>query len=220
MKRRRGTAVLGLALLGAALLSLGGCEVPLLIGGMAQNFEREKKIEVPAEYTGLEERTVAILVSSDMSTMYDHPMVPANVAFNVASRIQSNVPGVRVRDPRLVTQWQYQTPGWTSMPLGDIAVELDVERVVVIDLYEFRLNPPGNRYIWDGVAAATIGIIEREAIDPDQYAETFSVIAKFPPFDLPRDSANEGQIMTGLLVRFVERSAWLFYTHIEDKYPK
>jgi len=211
----------GLVLLILSLLATTGCEIPLLIGGMAQNIEREKKIEVPAEYEGLEDRTVAILVQSDMATLFEHPMVPANIAFNVASRVQSNVPGVRVRDPRLVTQWQYQTPGWTSMPLGDIAVELDVERVVVIDLYEFRLNPPGNRWIWEGVAAATVGIIERDSVDPDQFAVTYNVLARFPSFEgLGRDSANEGQIQTGLLVKFVERTAWLFYTHIEDKYPQ
>lgn len=204
-----------------AALCAAGCEIPLLIGGMAQNFEREKKIEVPAEYDGLENRTVAILVQSDMGTLYEHPMVPANIAFNVASRVQSNVPGVRVRDPRLVTQWQYQTPGWTTMPLGDIAVELDVERVVMIDLYEFRLNPPGNRWVWDGVCAATVGIVEREAIDPDQFVVTYNVVSRFPGIDgLGRDSANEGQIQTGLLVKFVERTSWLFYTHIEDKYPE
>lgn len=217
MIRRTG---LGL-LMGVSLFAAAGCEIPYLIGGIAQNIERDKKIEVPAEYDGLENRTVAILIQADMATLYEHPMVPANIAFNVASRIQSNVAGVRVRDPRLVSQWQYQTPGWSTLPLGDLATELDVERVVVVDLYEFRLNPPGNRWVWDGVCAATVGIVERESLDPDQFAVTYNVVAKYPPFEgLGRDSASEGQIQTGVLYRFVERCSWLFYTHIEAKYPE
>ena len=35
-----------------------------------------------------------------------------------------------------------------------------MERLVFIDLYEYRLNPTGNSYLWDGVAGGHIGVVE------------------------------------------------------------
>lgn len=221
-QHRAGTVrrVIALACAASALagaVTLAGCDA---LGAAAYFAEKDKKLEIPAEYEGLQDKTVAVVVHADMSTLYEHPVVPANIAANVSGRIQTNVAGVKVRDPREVLAWQYQTPGWMAMPYGDIARELDVDRVVYIDLYEYRLNPEGNRWLWEGVCAANVGIIEREGIDPDGFADTYNVVGKFPLVEgVGRDSATEAQIQTGLLVRFIEEASWLFYTHIEAKYP-
>ncbi|MDZ4755225.1 MAG: hypothetical protein SGJ11_12125 [Phycisphaerae bacterium] len=199
---------------------LSGCAVMGIAGAVGNEIERNKKIEVLAEYDGLENRTCAVLVHADASTLYDFPNVTLNVAANVAVRIQSNVKGVSLLAPATVAQWQYQTPAWTTLPYGQIADELGVDRVVIIDIYEFRLNPPGNQYLWEGVAAANIGIIERDGLDPDAYAYTFDVRSSFPNQEgIGRESASAQAILTGLLTKFVQKSSWLFYTHIEDKYP-
>ncbi|MDZ4829558.1 MAG: hypothetical protein SGJ09_05085 [Phycisphaerae bacterium] len=209
---------------GAALLSclaLGGCFVPGLIGALGNEAERHKKIEVLAQYEGLENRSVAVVVHADASTLYEYPTAGAMIAGNVAFRIQSNVKGVSVLAPATVIQWQYQTPAWTTLPYGQVADELGVERVVFIDIYEFRLNPPGNQYVWDGLAAATVGIIERDGTDRDTFAESFDVKAAFPTTEdpLPRESISEANMQNGMMAKFVQECAWLFHTHIEDKYP-
>ncbi|MFO0874855.1 MAG: hypothetical protein U0575_12915 [Phycisphaerales bacterium] len=207
-------ALVAATALGAAL---GGCKI---FGAVAYFAEKDKKIEIPPEYDGLQNETVAVVVQADMATLYEHPTVPANIATNVSHRIQMNVAGVTVRDPREVLAWQYQTPGWMTLPYGDIARELDVDRVVYIDMYEYRLNPPGNRWLWEGVCAANVGIIEREGLDPDSFSHTYNVVGKFPPIEgVGRDNATQSQIETGVIVRFIEEASWLFYTHIQPKYP-
>lgn len=220
MKRRR-KALIALAGSGLGLLALAqsGCVVADLVANAGYAIEKEKKIEVLAQYTGLENQTVAIVVQADMSTLYDHPMLVPNLSANLGVRLQSNVPGIKVRDAREVLAWQYHTPGWSTMPYGDIAKELDVTRVLYVDIYEFRLNPPGNRWTWDGVCAANVGVVERGGIDPDSFAEAYNVVVRFPPQELGRDSASANQIETGLIVKFIEKTAWLFYNHIEQKYP-
>jgi hypothetical protein len=35
-----------------------------------------------------------------------------------------------------------------------------------------------------------------------------------------RESARAEDIERGLLTKFVQRTSWLFYRHIEDKYPQ
>jgi hypothetical protein len=130
------------------------------------------------------------------------------------------VAGARVVDPRLVVDWQMRTTQWEALPYGELATRLGVERVVHIDIYEYRLHPPGNRWLWEGVCLATISIIEAESADPDLFVETFTVQTTFPNVPgLSRDEATPGQIETGLIADFVKKTAWLFHTHIEPKYP-
>lgn len=203
-----------------ALLAAGGCQVMGIVGAVSGQLERAKKIEVLAEYDGLRNRSVAVVVQSDLSLLYEHPTVAPNVAANLSGRIAAEVEGAKVLDPRVVLQWQWQTPNWTALPYGEVAEELGVERVVVVDIHEYRLHPPGNSWLWDGVAGATIGVIERGGFEHDEFAETFSVVEKFPDMEgVAKDSANARQIETGLLSKFIQRIAWLFYDHIEDKYP-
>ena len=150
-----------------ACLPLGGCWVFGVASAVGDNIESLKKIEVLAKYDGLENRTVAVLLQVDMQTAYEHPTAMANVSLNLAFTLRKNVHGVRVLDPTVALAWQHQNPSWPAMPLGKIAQELDVERLVVVDLYEYRLNPPGNRWLWDGLAAANVGIVEHDGLDPD-----------------------------------------------------
>ena len=213
---RRGV---GLLLLGGVPL-LGGCAVGALVGGMAQNWEYQKLVEVHAAYDGLQNKTVAVLVDADLAILYEHPSVAVNVAVNVSSEIARNVEGATVLPSGVIAQWQFRTPQWNAMPYGEIAEALDVDRVVHIDIYEYRLHPRGNRWLWEGVCSAHVGVIEREGIDPDSYVEVFDVEAAFPDIKgVGRDSTNSALVQTGLLVLFVKRTAKLFYRHLDPKYP-
>ena len=208
------------SLLAATVFASGGCFIANLAGAIGGEIERNKKIEVLAEYEGLENKSVAVIVHADAATLYEFPSVAQTVSGNVAFRIQQNVRGVSILPPAAVAQWQYQTPAWSTLPYGQIADELNVDRVVLIDMYEYRLNPPGNMYLWEGVAAANVGVIERNGLDPDSFAATFDIRVRFPNQEgIGRESASSADIQTGVLTKFVQKCAWLFYTHIEDKYP-
>lgn len=207
-------------LLLAGGFGLAGCQFGHLVGGMAQNYEYSKLIEVHPEYDGLEDKTVAVVVDADLATLYEYPDAAITVATNVSHRIQRSVPGALVLSPQIISDWQYRTPQWGALPFSDIASGLDVDRVVHIDLFEFRLNPPGNRWLWEGVCAGNVGIIERDGLDPDNFVETFRIAVNFPKEQgVGRDNADAAVIKSGLLTLFVEETAWLFYRHYEAKYP-
>ena len=215
--RRRLVAAAVSTSLAAASLVAGGCAAFGAIGAISAQIDREKQIEVLAEYDGLRNRTTAVVVQSAPAMSYEYPTVVANIT---SRRLAENVEGIQLLDPRLVLQWQYQTPHWAALPYGRIAEELGVERVVLIDIYEYRLHPPGNTWVWDGVAAATVGVIEAGLFDTDEFADSFSVTVRFPDMEgVSRESASASQIETGLLVKFYQGTAWLFFDHIEDKYP-
>lgn len=198
----------------------GGCAAGKLAGAMLQADEYQKKIEVNPKYAGLENKTVAVLVDADLSTLYEHPGLVANIAGGVSARVQRHVPGARVLAPNAVIDWQYRTPQWSTLPFGELAHQLNVDRIVHIEVLEYRLNPPGNRYLWEGVCLGRVSIAERDGLDPDTFVESFDVSVEFPKIKgVGRESATQPQIQTGLLAQFIEKTTWLFYQHQEPKYP-
>ena len=116
--------ILAALLAGTAFLAVSGCQLFGVAGVIGQNIEREKKIEVLAEYDGLRSSTCAVVVITDMMVMYEHPGAVANICVNLSRRIQQNVEGVQVLDPRVVLDWTHHTPGWQTMPYGRLCEEL------------------------------------------------------------------------------------------------
>ncbi len=203
-----------------AMLLTGSCAPIYAIGGMAQNFEYQKEVEVHAKYQGLEHMTVAVLVDSDLALRYERPNLVPQLTVNLSRAIGKNVPGVRIMAPAQVLQWQYQTPEWNLLPRSEVAKQLGVERIVWVDMQVFRLHPQGNAWLWEGVAEAEVGIVEEDGFDPDAFTDAWRIKAKFPDLStLERDGATEDAIRLGLEATFVKRTAWLFYSHKEPKYP-
>ena len=58
------------AALAVGAFATSGCQLFGVAGVIGQNIEREKKIEVLAEYDGLRFSTCAVVVITDMMVMY------------------------------------------------------------------------------------------------------------------------------------------------------
>ncbi len=201
-------------------LSLCGCQLGQLVGAVAQSEEYQKLVDTPPRYAGLKDKTIAVLVQTDMATLYEHPELVASITGGVSARIGRDVPGAKVLNPQHIIDWQYRTPQWSVLPHGELMEQLNVERVVFIDVLEFRLNPPGNRYLWEGVCVGRVGVMERNSIDPDSFVETFDIQGKYPTKSgMSRESAREDIIQFGLLQDFIMKTTWLFHQHLEPKYP-
>lgn len=201
-------------------LVLSGCIAGKLAGAMGAAQEAQKLNEVLPRYTGLENHTVAVVVEADYVTTFERPSLVQTVASGVTFRIAKWVPNVQVLDPTVVLNWQFTKPQWNTLPYGEIAAQLNVDRVVFVEILEYRLNPPGNQWLWEGVAVARVGIVERGGLDPDSFSDTFDISAEYPAVSgVTRENAAQVQIETGLLYEFVKRTGWLFHLHYEPKHP-
>ncbi|MFG0259422.1 MAG: hypothetical protein ACF8LK_03635, partial [Phycisphaerales bacterium JB041] len=213
--RSNARAVRG-AVLAAISLALAGCAVAPLIGGMASSAERTGSTTFEAEYSGLPGQTYAVVAWADRSTQSQYPALVPNLIQRVDLRLaehanaSGHVPGDEV------TQYLANHPQWVAWPRSRLAEELDVDRIVLVEINEFRTNEHGNEYLWDGLGWATVSVIERGSSGSDAEAFRKEIRVRFPdargygPSEISRDG-----VASTLLKRIIDRAAWLFYTHDE-----
>lgn len=207
-------------------LTLGGCALGQLVGGMAASAEREGSREVKAKYRGLEDKSFAVFVAADRTIQAEFPQIVPAFTQEITRRLSENAGASGVLPADDVLQFQFQRPDWVAKSSAEIAKLLEVERLVFVELDEFTLNEPGNRYEWRGVAAATISVIERDSAQGEAYSSSApafreAVRVRFPDSQgQTLDNLAAQTVLSELSRRFCERSAWLFYDHEEKNIIK
>ncbi len=206
----------GLALAGGglwAVLSAGGCQ---MVGGMAASFYKTGSHAVEADYPDLAGKKTAVIVAADRFVQADHPSLTPRLTAGIAARIAAYAECETVLNPRNVLLFQTDHPRWPVMSHSELAAALGVDRLVYVDVYDFRLHETGNQYLWDGRVAAVVGVVEADGALPDEFAYQKDIIVGFPdgPGYGPTDF-TDAQVMAVLQSRFVDRVSWLFYEHEE-----
>ncbi len=224
--RHHGTRALALlagTLVGAATLAvLSGCWLPVAIGGMVESYRETSTHEVKAEYTGLDGKSFAVLVYVDRVLQGAFPQLAARVANATTNELaRPERTGAAGFVPVLsILEFQLSRPDWTAWSYEQLGEEFGVDRLIIIELYEYRLNEPGNRYVWDGLAAATVGIVEMDSGYPNEFVFSKEVQVGFPDQTGlgPTDYSSQ-QVRNTLDKRLIDRITWIMYDHQEPYYP-
>jgi hypothetical protein len=216
--------VLGLALAGGTLLQ-SGCAIPALIGGMTESYRRTSTKEVKAETDVLEGKSFAVLVTADRSIEEAAPGISATLVSRITQILadpKNDAGTTGVVPPSMVIQYMYDHPGWRAKSMEDLAKELGgVQRLVFVEVSEFRTTEPGNKYIYDGVAAGSVAVVEADSKLADYYSFERTILVKYPDEQGRRpEEIPEAAVRTELMRRFVDRVVWPFMTHQEPYYPK
>lgn len=208
------TATLILLTLGT---QLGGCIFGAAVGGMAESYHRTGTSEVEAEYLGVLDHSFAVVATSDRLIEANNPGITARITQRVNDRLIQNAgPSFAIPSADLLTVL-YNTPQWPALPRGEVAQMLGVERLVVIELIEYRLNEPGNKYIWDGSASCVVTVYESDSGFPDDPIFEKAIRVNFPDSSgLMRTEIPEAAVNTELSNRIINRVSWLFYNHEES----
>lgn len=218
MGTTRALAILGLTL---ACVSLSGCAIGMLVGGMAESAHRSGSHQVYAEYDGLKGKSFAVVVAVDRAMESEAPGLAARLTGRInilISNAHAAMPDGATEAPRVdrLLKVLYNNPSWVAMPRSQVAEMLGVDRLIVVDVAAYRLHEPGNQYVWSGVAAGTVSVYEADGPLPDDAAYEKSVSVTFPDgtgfmvTDLPFEAVN-----SELSNRFANRAAWLFFDHEE-----
>lgn len=208
------------AMAATACLSLSGC----ILAPIVENYKRTSTHEVKAQYTKLEDKTFAVVVSAGRGIETEAPGVPDEMLVRISYRLsQPEVGAAGVLPPRTVVKMLYDRPQWQAMTYQELAKDLlgGVERLVFIELEDFRLTDPGNDYEWNGVAAGRVLVVESDGIDPNQIVFEKYISVKFPDKSgWTPQTMQQNLVVSTLLSRFVDRASWLFYDHQEPYYPE
>jgi hypothetical protein len=221
MRTRRAGAAL---LLAAASLAMSGCVLAAAAGGMAESYKRSSTHAVAGEYDGLTGKTFGVIVTGDRVLQGQYPTLFPRLMGRMIERLidpANNVGASGVVPPIAMIEFQLTNPDWVAWSYPRLAEHLGIERIIVIEVLDYRLNEPGNAYLWDGLAAARIGVVEADGSTPTEFAFTKTVQVPYPtekgmgPADI-----NEQQVQAGLEQRLIDRASWLFYEHQEPYYPE
>jgi hypothetical protein len=205
-----------LALGAAGLLAASGCGVAEIVGGMADSAHRSGSHKVAAEYAGLRDKSFAVIVSADRSVQADYPALVPELINRITTRLRENAGAAGSSDPQQLVRWLFNNPGWAARSPGTLARQLGVERLIYIDLGEFRLRDPGNAYLWAGVAAGRVSVLEAEAEFGDAFVFEHEIMVRFPDGQgFGPDDMGGAQVASVIVSRFVDRASWLFYEHEE-----
>ncbi len=199
----------------SSLLLLQGC-LGELIGGMAQSAQRQGSTKVARVSDDLEAKTFAVVVAVDRSTAATSPVLGETIAARMTAQLAENAGASGFAPPNEVTAFLGNTPSWRAWPRGRLTEELGVQRVVFVDIIDYRLYEPGNAYLWDGLAWGSIEVYSSEAFDPDRPVFEEEVRVRFPDgTGVGPTEMQQNLVATELVRRFVNRASWLFYDHEE-----
>lgn len=197
--------------------TLAGCAAVGVAALAAKGIEETRPKHVKAEYLGLQGHSFAVVVAADRSIQAQYPTLVTELTARINDRLWSSSgasAGVPAQD---LLRYLYEHPEWIAQPYSELASTLSVDRLVIIDLNEFRLNDPGNQYLWDGMAAGTVSVIEADSSLPDEFVYQKAMGITFPDeTGVDQSRYTSQQVASVLMARFVDRAAWVFYDHDEQ----
>lgn len=201
-------------------LLMGGCNILGFFGAIEAERRRTGTMEVEGIYDGLQGQTVAVVVDVSREVEMTSPRVPGAILTEVIARLEANAGAKSIVPAVEVQRLMYDDPGLLDRTYDEVARRFGVDRLVVIQLDEFRLAEPGNQYVWNGQAAGNLLVVEADSYIEDDVRLEQYVNVKYPfkpnttIDELPADA-----VALELLRRFANRASWYFYTH-RERYPE
>lgn len=207
-----------LALMMAVACGLTGCNVVGFFGQAVGGSDNPPMVNVTREYDGLAGQSVAVLVDVDHSVLFEYPQAGYELSAAVSDQIAGNVANVKVIDARQVVDFQRRNIYWPTLRYSKLAERLKVNRLVLIEVIEYRTHEPGNINLYRGVVSATMSVIEADGSQPDDRAYQTTLTASYPPGNnLGVPDADPLTIRKGMIDLFAIQAGWKFYDHKEQR---
>jgi hypothetical protein len=176
-------------LLAAALLA-----TPLALAGcwLAAAQERANGHKVAADYTGLADQSVAVVVYADQAQTDEFPDARTEISNFLAAAFRTKIPSVRLLDFREVTAWQDDTLNWSALPEKDIGKHFSADRVLYIELLDYSTRANNSFGDLQGHIKAQCKVFETNS--PGATPAWSDLIEVRWPKDHPLDPASGSEV--------------------------
>jgi len=130
------TALAGLA------WTVGGCNIlafPLYLISPAPSG-----VKVPAEYDGLEDKAVAVVIDADESMLAEHQFLRLQLSDVINRELQEHIDGVKTVGPSRIVRHQDADPDWAAGDRRDMGKRFDADFVLQVTLLDYGMREPGS----------------------------------------------------------------------------
>lgn len=191
-----------------AVLALSGCQ-------LAYFLSPEEQKEVKAEYAKIGNRSLAVLVWADQSTMDEDPRVRQRICKAVTYYLKKNLPSARLISPEEITTLQErQGRVWEDLSTKQLCDRLKANLILRIDLLEYTTRASDTRELRKGRVRATVNLYDGSPDAAQGSVYQTEVVANYPPqsshgvFEM-----DDADLIHETVEHFAELTARKFYDH-------
>ena len=194
----------------------------LLTGGCSEfiyffwPFGRTKTI--PAEFDGLKNRSVAVVIFAAESTQFEYPWAVLHLSAMISSKLRAGVRGLTTVDPQKINAYQHKNRHWVEMDRTALGKALKADFVLYISLVEFSTVEEGYVDLLRGKINGEIKVYDCSLGEDDACVWTCENIrVAFPKTATVRTAQNEAVIHSEIMVKFSEKLARKFHSYKVDR---
>ncbi len=191
------------ALLAAAPLGLSGC-------WLFAASQESQGTKVPAQYLGLADKSLAIVVYADQASTDEFPSSRTEISNFLAAAFRTKLPSARLLDQREVSAWQDDTLNWNALPEKDIGKHFSTDRVLYIELIAYTTRANASFGDLQGHIKAVCKVFEVD--QPGNGPAWSDVVEVRWPKDRPLDPT------TGSEIAVRKRALELFSTELVNRF--
>jgi len=144
-------------LIAAVVSQLAGCST---MGYLLYLVAPDPTETVAAEFAGLDNHRIAIVIFADQQVLYEHPFVRLTLSAAVGSELQRHLKNVEVVDPARVIRYQDERLSWDAMEKTTLGRDLGADRVLYLALVEYTTREAGSLQLFRGRIYAEAGLYD------------------------------------------------------------
>jgi hypothetical protein len=170
---------------------------------------------IEAEYHGLADKSVAIVIYADQATTNEFPAAREEISSFLAGEMRDHIPTARLLDYHEVTNWQDDTINWFGLTEKQMGQHFGVDRVIYIEMLDYAVIQEKGVGDLQGHIRANCKVFE---VDSPTAAPAWSeVIDVSYPEDRPIDASQTtpDAVRSHTLQKFTETLVERFYDHHE-----
>ncbi len=191
----------------------GGCQGIAYLGQLLIPHPPPKTVK--AEFDGLRNSNVAIVIHADPIVAYEYPAAQLELSLQIASQLREHVKGATVTDPRNVLRYQQENLYWSEMDRTKLGEALKGDYVLLVALIQYTMREPGSIGLYRGRIEAEVSLYDTSRDERSACVwRSPSIGVVFPP-DTPtgQPAQSDRNIRYQVTAIFADKLVEKFYKH-------
>lgn len=198
---------------GAALSVQAGCN---LIAFPAMLMAEAQTDKVPAEFSKLENKKVAIVVWAEPGALFQFPHMRLELASQIAYQMSIHLKTTSVVPPQMIADYQNRNTNWDAVSPSEIGKQFGADYVIFVELLEYSTREPQTPGLFHGKAKASV--VVHDVADPAARWTLSPTSVDFPQNRTNMMNSDDQAVHRQMLEVLASQITAKFYSHEIPKY--